>query len=129
MNKIVMIICLVLAVNGSALASENSVKLKYMPGLVAAGRFVDVSINPLGGDQTAAQVYAKLKAIEALGQMDYLVPDAPSITIEVTFEGKTLRSANSFDVPKPGNFAQYDRLWKEAYALAWQALEEDLKVK
>ena len=129
MKKFLLIICFLLIQTGFALAADNSVKLKYQPGLVSSGRFVEVSVNGMGPDELAAKVFEKLKALETLGRLDYLVPDAQSIAIEVTYNGVTIRSANSLYVPKPAEYAEYDRLWKEAYNLVWTALEEDLKLK
>lgn len=111
-----------------AFASDNYIKIHYHPGFVSFGRTIDVMLSDtiMGDDNVIADVYKKLKEIEALGQLDYVVPDASSISIEVKYKDEIIKSTNSPEVSKPEKFLQYQKLWEEAYSLIWKVVNKNL---
>jgi hypothetical protein len=114
-----------------AFASDNYIKIYYHPGYDISERTIDVILSDvLGGDDNViAGVYKKLKEIKVLGSLDYVVPDAPSISIEVKYKNEVIKSTNSLKVSKPEKFQQYQKVWEEAYFLVWGAVKERLEIR
>lgn len=122
-----------LLAGGIVWASEDYVKVRYIPGYShpMSGYLMEVVIEAAFGDSDAviSDVYKKLKEIEKSGRLQYCWPDVPSISIEVSHKGEVVKSS----ISPPGfsdssnEFANFSRLWNEAYALAWESIEGKLK--
>ena len=132
MKRIASLFIIILLISQSVFASENYIKVTYYPGYrnhKIEARKMDVV---LGGafnkdDQLIAKVYEKLKKIEATSRLDYVVPDAPFITLEIKYNDETIKSSNSIGISKPKKFLEYETLWEEAYSLVWKTLESRLE--
>src|SRR5262245_1507392 len=102
-------------------ALADGVKVTYHPGMSMTDHQIEINIPPSFNkdDEMLAAVFAKMKAIEATGRLDYLVPDAPYTTFEVTYQGQTITAQNATTVPKVSGYEAFQKAWDEAYALVW----------
>ena len=113
----------------SAWASEDYVKVRYLPGYNMAEYPMDVVISDAfqGNSPVILGVYKKLKELQQTGRLEYAWPDAPSILIEVSYKGEIIKSSIS---PKMSDdskeFMNSSRLWNEAYKIVWESIESKL---
>jgi len=109
--------------------AEDSVKIEYHPGMSTTDRGVEIKIAKAYGEEDEAfqKIFEGVQAIEATGRLEYLVPDAPYITLNVNYKGQTIIAKNATTVPKVSGFEAYQKAWDEVYARAWALVETRIK--
>ena len=115
---------------GSAWASEDYVKVRYLPRYDMSDYVTEVIIKdaPDGSNVVIPDAYKKLKELEKSGRLDYVVVDAGSITIEVHYRGEVIKSSISLGLSDSSSgFVNFSRLWNEAYDIVWKSIENKLK--
>ena len=115
---------LIVTLTPAALA-EDGVKVTYFPGMNRMGRRIEIHFGsaPSPDDDTIAKIYDKVKAVEATGELDYIVPDASFLTLEVTYKDQTISTSNTIGVVKVPGHEAFQQAWDEAYALVWEILK------
>ena len=115
---------------GSAWASEDYVKVRYLPRYDMSDYVTEVIIKdaPDGSNSVIPGVYKKLQELEKSGRLDYVWPDGGSITIEVHYKGEVIKSSISPGLSDSSSeFVDFSRLWNEAYTIVWESIENKLK--
>ena len=130
MRNCFLAVIFLLVCSSASAAAEDYVKVRYNPGYSETGAMMEVMLedNFFGKEHVVSGVYEKLKELQTSGRLEFAWPDAPLITIEVHYKGEVIASSIS---PKLSNeskeFADFSRLWNEAYAIVWQDIEAKLK--
>jgi hypothetical protein len=110
-----------------ALASENYIKIHYQPSRNISDRVMDITINAsFQNDDLIADTYQKLKQMKMAGRLEYYVPDAPSIAIEVKYNDEIIKAANTPGVEKLDEFLSFQKSWDEVYVPIWKTINERL---
>ncbi len=117
-----------------ALAAEDYVTVRFIPGHVESGHGTEIRMDhAFGGDEIIAQVFEKMKEIPKSGLTDYVIPDAPSIQIEVSYKGELLKSGLTPDVGFPSDasllpekYEAFSRVWLGAYSIVENALQNSM---